>query len=619
MSDQKIKILIIDDDDVDRMAIKRVIKYSGIEADIFHATDMQTGTVLAFEKEFDCIFLDYDLPGNDGFEFLENYRNKKGQSPVIFVTSHADKKLADEAIKKGASVFIPKNQLTVECITQLLSDTNNIKLSGNIEASTGEQVPEALQIVETIVANTPVIIFSIDQNGIFKFLKGKVSEPFQLTEEEITGKSIFDTGLNLPIRTGDYENALLKNNFISSIEMNDRFFQVHYVQIKNDENNTVGINGVVLDITALKKQEQELKNALAASEETQKIKESFLANMSHEVRTPIHGIINLTDILLKTVITDEQLKCLEGIKNSAGILRVIINDILDLSKIEAQKMRFENAQFHLRDIVHGNIEMFRSRAEEKKLKLSLNYDENLSEFLNGDSVRLSQVINNLLNNAIKFTHEGEIKMEVFTEEKNENFCLVTFKISDTGIGIPQHKLSSIFDSFEQAGDDITRKYGGTGLGLNICKKLVELQGGMISVESVHGKGSTFMFKLPFENIVAENINSKGITNNPPEISYNKELNILVVEDNDINRMVINIMMRDWNFKTDNVTNGSDAIDKIEQNNYDVVLMDIEMPGMNGYQTSEHIRKKLSAPENAIPILAMTAHANSSEKEKCLNA
>jgi signal transduction histidine kinase/DNA-binding response OmpR family regulator len=619
MSENKIKILIIDDDDVDRMVIKRALKDSGLEADVFNATDMETGTVLAFEEEFACIFLDYSLPGNNGFEFLENYVSKKGNSPVILVTSSEDETIAIEAIKKGARDFIHKNQITADVIRKILSTSAYHKHGGGETSKMPPKISELTTILEKVISDSPIIIFSIDQNGNFTFLKGNGLSNLNLAANEIIGKSIFDNGLNLPMQLGDYKNALYGNNFISIVELGNFFYQVHYIPVFDSYKIIIGMNGIAYNITFLKQKEKELRETLATSEETQKIKDSFLANMSHEVRTPIHGIMNLTDILLKTKISEEQLKYLDAIKKSADSLSVIINDILDLSKIEAQKMRFENAQFNLREIVYSITEIFKPRAKEKNLKLILNYDDNLSEFLNGDPVRLSQVINNLLSNAIKFTHVGEVRMDVLMEEKNEKFYLVTFRVSDTGIGIPQHKLTSIFDSFSQAGDDITRKYGGTGLGLNICKKLVELQGGMISVESTPNKGSSFTFKLPFESISFEDVSPSINLNSNTVTSYTKELKILVVEDNDINRMVINIMTRDWNFKTDNAINGAAALEMIEQNNYDVVLMDIEMPGLNGYQTAEHIRKKLVAPKNSIPILAMTAHANSSEKEKCLDA
>ena len=619
MADNKIKILIIDDDDVDRMIIKRALQGAGIIADIFTATDIETGHALASEENFECIFLDYNLPGNNGLEFLKAYRSNNGQSPVILVSSHIDDNTEKEAISTGATHILSKDMITSDRVAALLNNSSEFISNQNESSSVPQTDSDAESKLEAIIENASLIIFSIDENGNFNLFKGKGIENLQLDADSIVGKSIFETDNITPVQPVDYNKALLNNNLQASVEMNGRFYEVHYMPVLNSENNISGMNGLVMDITSAKKNEQELKNSLVSSEETQKIKEMFLANMSHEIRTPIHGIMNLTDILLKTEISSDQLKYLDAIKKSADNLRVIINDILDLSKIEAQKMTFENTTFNLQQTIDSVIEIFKPRALEKNIQLIFNYQENLAENVNGDSVRLSQVINNLISNAIKFTHEGHVKIDVCTEEKNEKFCLVSFKISDTGIGIPQHKLTSIFDSFSQAGDDITRKYGGTGLGLSICKSLVELQGGMITVESKPGDGSIFTFRLAFENISNDELNATGASVNAEEISFNKELKILIVEDNDVNRMVVNIMMRDWNWKIDNASDGSVAIDMIEQNNYDLVLMDIEMPGMNGYKTTEHIRKNISAPKNGIPILAMTAHANTSEKDKCLNA
>lgn len=619
MLNQKIKILIIDDDDVDRMMIKRALKLSGFNADVFTAIDMESGISLATEETFDCIFLDYNLPGDNGFQFLDNYKSAGGLAPVIMVTSKGDEKLAVEAMKKGASDYIPKNLITAECVAQILRYTLKIKEAENKISKCDLILINTEKQLETVISKTPLILFSIDQMGIFTVFKGKGTENLQISTEQIIGKSVFETGVNIPVQLKDYKNALFGNELNSHIEVNGRFYDVHYFTVLDNKNIPVGIHGIAMDITAVKKTEQELKSSLIISEETQKIKQQFLANMSHEIRTPIHGIMNLTDILLKTNLTGDQHKYLDAILKSGENLLVIINDILDLSKIEAQKMTFENTSFKLKEVVNVIQELFKPKADEKNILLNISYEDSLPETMNGDPVRLSQVLNNLVGNAIKFTHEGEVRLEISTEEQNEKFCLITFKISDTGIGIPQHKLTSIFDSFSQVANDTTRKYGGTGLGLSICKNLIELQGGMISVESTINKGSTFTFRLAFENVSKEDAKPSIPINYSSSSPYNKEIKILVVEDNEINTLVINVMNKEWGFDMHNASNGSIAIDMIEQNDYDVVLMDIEMPGMNGYETTGHIRKNLSAPKNKIPILAMTAHASTEEKEKCIKA
>ncbi len=613
-----IKILIVDDDEVDRKMIIRALKLSGFGADVSVATDIESGETLAKNIKFDCIFLDYNLPGSNGFQFLDNHISGENTTPVIMVTSIGDEKLAVESIKKGAFDYVPKNNITPEYITQLLRNAlqstrrkNQFNTSENTDISSGNQL-------ESVISKTPLILFSLDQTGIFTLFKGRGIENLEIQPDKIVGKSIFETGTNIPIQVKEYTNALQGNSACSHIKVNDCHYEVHFLPVFDNNKCIVTMNGVAMDITLVKKNQEELQSLLSSAEETQKIKEQFLANMSHEIRTPIHGILSLSEILLKTRLDDEQSRYLAAIKKSADNLLVIINDILDLSKIEAQKMTFENVRFNLRETVNMVCEMFKPKAIEKNIELKINIDESLPAFLSGDQVRLSQVLNNLAGNAIKFTDKGIVKLEVSSGEINEKYCLVNFKISDTGIGIPQHKLNSIFDSFTQAGDEITRKYGGTGLGLSICKKLIELQGGRISVESKINEGSVFTFSLSFENIGAD-VTTKAGDKILNEKYTGRPIKILVVEDNDINRLVISTIAKDWGFILENAVNGSQAIDKVSENNYDLILMDIEMPGMNGYETTNYIRKNLSASKSNIPILAMTAHANTEEKEKCFHA
>lgn len=617
MENEKIKILIIDDDEVDRKMIIRTLKLSGFSADVSVAVDIESGELLAKNEKFDCIFLDYSLPGSNGFQFLDNHNSGENATPVIMVTSIGDEKLAVESIKKGAFDYVPKNNITPEYFTQLLHNALQSTRTKN-QSNNSENGDNSSSQLESVISKTPLILFSLDQIGVFTLFKGRGIENLEIQPDKIVGKSIFETGINIPVQVKEYTNALQGNLVCSQIKVNDCFYEVHFLPVFDSKKCIVTMNGVAMDITLVKKNEEELQKLLSTAEETQKIKEQFLANMSHEIRTPIHGILNLSEILLKTALDAEQNKYLSAIKKSADNLLVIINDILDLSKIEAQKMTFENIRFNLKETVNMVYEMFKSKAVEKNIEFKINIDDSLPVFLSGDQVRLNQILNNLSGNAIKFTDKGVVQLEVMPEEINEKYCLINFRISDTGIGIPQHKLNSIFNSFTQAGDEITRKYGGTGLGLSICKKLVELQGGRISVESKINEGSVFTFSLSFENISGE-ITTKTGEEASNEYCSDKPIRILVVDDNDINRLVISSIAKDWGFILENAADGSQAIDKLSENNYDLVLMDIEMPGMNGYETTRHIRKNLPASKCNIPILAMTAHANTEEKEKCFNA
>lgn len=614
----QIKILIIDDDSVDRKILQRCIAQSEFDADITSAADIESGIKSATENAFDCIFLDYNLPGNNGFYFLEEYKRKSGSAPVIMITSKGDEKLAVEAMKKGACDYIPKNLLNADSVSQLLRYTIKIREAELSISKTKKDLEDTERKLENIISSTPLIFFSINEHGIFNLFKGKGTKELNVAPEEIIGKPVASAENIIPVRYDDYKAALPGIHHVSTVEFNDHFYEIHYFPASNANEKATETNGIITDITTLKKNEDTLKISLSISEETQKVKELFLANMSHEIRTPIHGIMNLSDILLKTSLNEEQFHYLKIVKKSADNLLVIVNDILDLSKITAGKMTFETTPFKLKETVDVIMAMFKPRVAEKNIMLTLNYDESLPVYLLGDPVRLSQVINNLLANAVKFTHEGEVKLVICCEEINESYCLVSFKISDTGIGIPQHKLASIFDSFSQADKDTTRKYGGTGLGLSISKNIVELQGGEINVTSEINKGSVFTFRLAYKNN-NEEISDECSLDDAPEEIFDKSLKILVVEDNEINRLVINKITKDWGFIIENAVNGTEAIGMVERNFYDAILMDIEMPGMNGYETTIYIRKHISEPKNNIPILAMTAHAGAKEKEKCKTA
>ena len=350
---------------------------------------------------------------------------------------------------------------------------------------------------------------------------------------------------------------------------------------------------------------------------TAKMKEQFLANMSHEIRTPMNGIIVLTRILLGTSVTEEQFKYLKSIKTCSDNLLVIINDILDLSKIEAGKMNFEKVAFNIEEIIGHTFELFEPKAREKSISLNYSIGDGIPAAVLGDPTRLSQITNNLVSNAIKFTGSGGVTVDVKLRSSREENLTVDFEVTDTGIGIPQSSLSSVFESFTQASSDTTRKFGGTGLGLTIVKKLIELQGGTIGIRSVVGKGTTFFFHLTFGRASQEEIERLSAdTDSTIELSH---LKILVAEDNSINQMIVKKVFSDWGVAIELADNGKICVDKLRQGKFDIILMDIQMPEMDGNTAARMIRNELGAPHNGIPIMAMTAHATSAEKQKCFDS
>ncbi|HTI07242.1 MAG TPA: ATP-binding protein [Puia sp.] len=344
------------------------------------------------------------------------------------------------------------------------------------------------------------------------------------------------------------------------------------------------------------------------------IKENFMANMSHEIRTPMNAILGFTNLLKAKTRDPELMEFVDAIRSSGATLLAIINDILDLSKIEAGMMRIEPTPFSVQELIHSLQTMFAEKMKEKGLHFSITIDETIPDTLSGDAVRLTQVLVNIIGNAVKFTSEGSIQVTVNNKGIDGNHIRLGFVIQDTGIGIAKEKLSGIFERFRQAEDSITRHYGGTGLGLSIAKDLISLQKGEIEVESEPGKGTTFRFTIPYEIAAGQLVLStlpESIASGHPD---SRHLRILVVEDNIMNQSLLRHLLTSWRFSFEMANNGMTAIEKLQTGRFDLVLMDVQMPGMDGYTAAQEIRMKLKLD---IPIIAMTAHAFAGEREKCL--
>jgi CheY-like chemotaxis protein/nitrogen-specific signal transduction histidine kinase len=389
-----------------------------------------------------------------------------------------------------------------------------------------------------------------------------------------------------------------------------RFLEFNAINLKHKE----GIEGFILDcrdITQRKENESELMRL-------QKAKEQFLANISHEIRTPINGIAGMANLLGQNPSPEERETYLNAIKHSAENLKVIINDILDLAAIESGKLRFEKIAFNLKDLLPSLISTFMYQAKEKKIALDYRIDEKLNKILLGDPVRLNQILINLISNAVKFTHTGSIQVKCTAEREQRGMCWVRVEVVDTGVGIPEEKLTTIFESFSQADASVTRRYGGTGLGLTIVKQMVELQNGKIHVVSKEQVGSTFMVTIPYGigkvNTIAQTPLRKD---HPIKDVRTSQLRVLLVEDNDINRLYAKSILKNWQCYIDEAENGLVAIEKIKNSHYDVVLMDVQMPVMDGYEATKAIR--LMEQSATLPIIALTANATTADVEKCMAA
>ena len=400
---------------------------------------------------------------------------------------------------------------------------------------------------------------------------------------------------------------------------------------KDNIGNVIGAVIVARDVTEQKRIATELQEAKVAAElaagfaeeakrkaekatgiaETaMKAKQQFLSNMSHEIRTPMSAIIGFTKVLLKTELTEKQKEYLSAIKISGDSLIVLINEILDLAKVDAGKMIFEQAPFRMDLSLSTMLHLFETKILEKNIKLIIKNDKNIPNVLVGDSMRLHQIILNLVSNAVKFTSKGKITLSLRLISEDDEKVSVEFAVADTGIGIEEDKLSEIFENFQQASSETSRTYGGTGLGLAIVKQLVEHQGGSLKVKSTINKGSTFSFRLSF---LKTNKNVALVTEILELNKENRNIKVLVVEDIALNQLLMKTILDDFGFERDIASNGKIAIEKMQEKSYDIVLMDLQMPEMNGFEATEYIRKKLNSK---IPIMALTADVTTVDLAKC---
>lgn len=373
---------------------------------------------------------------------------------------------------------------------------------------------------------------------------------------------------------------------------------------------------------------EELSITKQRAERSEKFMQQFLANMSHEIRTPINAVTGMSRLLLEKSPRQDQLSYLEGIQNASDALLVIINDILDLSKIEAGKIELEKIEFSLPELLQHVRAIMLFKAEEKGLTLMVDLDPVLPPVLIGDPTRLSQILINLLGNAVKFTEKGQVRLWVSNTLINDmhdtvsdstlnNRVKIRFEISDTGIGMTPQQQQLLFQDYVQASADTTRKYGGTGLGLSISQQLVKLQGGQINVRSIPGQGSVFAFELVYPVSKNKAISKKEQMVSEDMITELKGLKVLLADDNEYNRIIARetLQSRIGDIQIDEAQDGAMAVDLIKKNNYHVVLMDLVMPKMDGYEATLLIRTKLPSPKNQIPIIALTASVVKSEIDR----
>ncbi|WP_421773511.1 ATP-binding protein [Gracilimonas sp.] len=411
------------------------------------------------------------------------------------------------------------------------------------------------------------------------------------------------------VLTGSFVTTWLIFNTFSQFKEDAEYQTLELLQKEQELNQELSLKQEKLETYI-----QQLEVASEELAKSTKAKSEFLATMSHEIRTPMNAILGMTHLLKQDSPREDQIEPINILDFSGKTLLSLIDDVLDFSKIEAGKIEFESIEFELNKLVNVIIESFKITAKNKGIELKTEIGEGIPNILVGDPARLTQILNNLVSNALKFTEEGEVRLSVNAVQDDDESIRLQFAISDTGIGIEEGRVNTIFESFTQASQNTKRLFGGTGLGLTISKQLTELQGGSIFVESEEGDGSTFYVELTFEK-GSSAIEATAINKSEDSTESLSGLKVLLAEDNLVNQKVMLRFLERWNVDMTVVDNGKEAVEAIKEDNYDVVLMDLQMPTMDGYEASEHIRKLDDPYKRNTPIIALTAAALKEVREK----
>lgn len=468
---------------------------------------------------------------------------------------------------------------------------------------------------KSVVEEGSDVIFIVNYEGEILYCNNSIRD-LGYRDSGLIGKNFFNfiEPSLLPNFKIEFKKCT-KRRFSESIEFqfkcedkSYKFFEFNSINLKQKDE----LEGLILDCRDISQRKKDALELLRA----QKTKELFLANISHEIRTPINGIAGMADLLSQNPSTGDQILYLKAIKTASDNLKVIINDILDLASIESGKLKFEKINFHLDETIRSLVDTFKLQSQEKGIKLEYKMDSKIPGVFIGDPVRLNQILINLISNALKFTHQGSIKISISIDQIKDKDYYLKFEIKDTGIGIPKSKLKTIFESFSQADASVTRKYGGTGLGLTIVRQLVQLQHGTIKVSSEENEGSTFTVVMPYKIGIKDLQVSKGRSALNKSLQL-KNASILLVEDNDINRLYAGSILKMWGCPFDTAENGEVAIEKYKNSHFDLILMDIQMPVMDGFETTKVIRQ-WSNEKSKIPIVALTANATQRDIDKCIS-
>jgi len=611
-----INILIVDDREENIVALEALLQRDDIQ--LFTTTSPNEALKLAWDNQISIALVDVQMPEMDGFELVEMLKSNPRTRDilVLFVTAISkETKYAVKGLGAGAVDYLFKpldpyvTSAKVDSFIQLARSQGELKRKNEELQNYAIVVKNSADIICTVNAET-LKIQSI--NPAVEKITGRV--PASLIGSSITS---LVSGTERPLFKEHLTNIIADRTAYGVFEC---MFETldkgpKWVECRvSYRSQTLFIN--ISDITNQKNYQSELIRSKEAAEYGRKVKENFLANMSHELRTPVNGIIGLTDMLRKTEMNDQQMGMMSLLETTSQSLLGVINDVLDISKIEAGKFSIVRAPNDVHSIIKSVYDLLKFKADERNIEFVLDIDSAVPHYIMVDSLRLNQILMNLLSNAIKFTDSGFVKLTVRVLQTHLDKTKLQFSIEDSGIGISEDRIARIFDSFEQAEDDTAAKYGGTGLGLAIVKKLIELKGGELEVSSVPAKGSTFIF-TNWYSLAARPNEARPIKTSVKSLQPFNNVKVLVAEDNLVNQFMLAKILKDWQVTIELVDNGRKAIDKLIENDYDLILMDTHMPEMDGYAATKHIRNELAEPKRSIPIISLSAASFDHEQEAAL--
>jgi two-component system sensor histidine kinase/response regulator len=630
------RILVVDDSQLERQVILAQLLTHHYDVD--SAGSVAEAQYRLRANIYNCIVLDFHLPDGTGVDLMQWMQQEHLSVPVILTSADTDQMLAVQALKAGADDYIPKAQIQTHrlhnSIRQLVARYETASRIRDAESALAYLSQQHELILTTIDDG----ICGVDLNGTITFINPAGADILGVSPATLLGEPI-DSLFNRHIRATQIHQPHFRQSqelYYTDQSGHQRWLELCIKPILQDQ-ATISYVIRYRDIGQYKQTEADLQKAKDLAIEASRLKSEFLANMSHEIRTPLNGIIGLTQLTLDTPLNEEQSKNLQMVLKSSDLLLALINDILDFSKIEAGKLSLEATPFSLEEELSTLIALSQRQAEDKGLVFTYQCQGELPPTLVGDPTRLKQVMLNLLSNAIKFTSHGQIGCAIELQPISSQHITLKFKVTDTGIGIPQDKLAMIFDPFTQADRSMTRKFGGTGLGLAITSHLLSLMDSRLAVSSQVGHGSCFEFTLtlPVAQPQPQTQTQTQITPQKsalvceknecsPTCPTTRALNILVVEDNRINQVLATKILEKQGHLVTIAQDGQEAIDQWQGHQqrhtpFDVILMDIQMPVMDGLTATRQIRlAETKQHQKRTAIVALTANAYDEERQKCMD-